>query len=80
MKEQELKPIKEGSIYITSKRILMVGDGTSSIPHEKILEAEINQDEKTVSIIKDGRQKPLYLHAADAIYCGLLIERLSEKV
>jgi hypothetical protein len=80
MKDQELKPIKEGAIYITSKRILMVGDGTSSIPHEKILEVEINQDEKTVSIIKDGRQKPIYLHAADAIYCGLLIERLSEKV
>jgi hypothetical protein len=79
MKDQELKPIKKGAIYITSKRILMVGDGTSSIPHEKILEAEIDQDEKTVSIIKDGRQKPLYLHAADAIYCGLLIERLSEK-
>jgi hypothetical protein len=77
-KEEGLVVAKQGSIYITSKRTLMVSDGTSSIPHEKILEIEVDQDEKLIEIIRDGRKNPLYLKVPDAVYTAVLIEILSE--
>jgi hypothetical protein len=77
-KDEALAAIKEGDIYITSKRMLIVADGTSSIPHEKVLDVEIDADQSLVTLVKDGRQKPLYLQAADAIYTGILIEHLSK--
>lgn len=76
-KEEGLVVQKEGDIYITSKRILIVADGTSGIPHQKIMDIEINQDEKLIEIVKDGRQKPVYIRAPDAVYSGAVIEVLS---
>jgi tellurite resistance protein len=78
IKEEGLVTSKEGDIYITSKRLLIVGDGTSSIPHEKVLEVEIDADQHMITLTKDGRQKPIYLKADDAIYCGILLEHLSK--
>jgi hypothetical protein len=78
-KEEGLEVAKEGDIYVTSKRILIVSDGTSSIPHEKILDIEVDQDDKLIEVTKDGRQKPLYIRVPDAIYTGALIETLSES-
>ncbi|MBI4266069.1 MAG: DUF4236 domain-containing protein [Acidobacteria bacterium] len=77
-KEEGLVVDKEGDIYITSKRILIVADGMSGIPHQKVLDIEINQDEKLIEIIKDGRQKPVYIKVPDAVYSGMLIEMLSD--
>lgn len=77
-REQELVTARAGTIYITSKRILIVGDGTTAILHEKILDIDIDCDDNLVTVTKDGRQKPLYLRTGDAIFCGKLIERLSE--
>ena len=77
LKEEGLERVKEGDIYITSKRILLVSSGTSSIPHEKILDIEIDVDERLIEITKDGRQKPIYIQVRDAIYSGMLIEILS---
>ena len=77
-KEQSLKPVRTGDVYVTSKRVLIVGDGTSSIPHAKIMEIDIDVDERLVTITKDGRQKPLLLSVPDAIYSAKLIEYLSK--
>jgi hypothetical protein len=76
-KEEGLTVSKSGQIFITSKRILIVGDGTSSIPHSKILETEIDPDNQVISITKDGRQKPLFLRVPDLIYTGILLEAVS---
>ena len=76
-KEEGLTVSKEGRIYITSKRLLIVGDGTSSIPHLKVLETEIDPDNQVISITKDGRQKPLFLRVPDLIYTGILLEAVS---
>lgn len=50
----------------------------SGTPHQKVLDVEINQDEKLIEIVKDGRQKPVYIKVPDAVYAGMLIEMLSE--
>ena len=48
--------------------MLIVADGTSSVAHDKILDVEVDQDEKLITVIKDGRQKPLYIRVPDPIY------------
>jgi hypothetical protein len=75
--QEELVATKEGTLYVTSKRLLIVGEGTSSIPHAKILDVEIDPDEQLITIVKDGRQKPLFLRTGDPLYTGILIEHLS---
>lgn len=76
-KEEALVVAREGDVYVTSKRLLVVGDGTSTIPHTAVLDVEIDYDERLITITKDGRQKPLYLRVPDPLYTGKLIEVLS---
>jgi hypothetical protein len=75
VKETGWRPVREGRVYITSKRILVVGDGTTSIPFDKILDVEVDVDDRRIAITKDGRQTPYYLTAVDPIYTGAVIER-----
>lgn len=75
VKETAWRPVREGRVYVTSKRILVVGDGTTSIPFEKILDIEVDVDDRRIAITKDGRQTPYYLTAVDPIYTGAVIER-----
>lgn len=76
-KEEALVVAREGDVYVTSKRLLVVGDGTSTIPHTAVLDVEIDYDERLITITKDGRQKPLHLRVPDPLYTGKLIEVLS---
>jgi hypothetical protein len=59
--------------------VLIVGGGTSSIPHDKTLELEIEPDNDVISVTKDGRQKPLFLRTSELIYTGILLEAISTK-
>ena len=77
LKREGLVVDKEGELYLTSKRILIVGDGTTSIPHDKVLDVEVDHDEKVIQIIKDGRQQPIYLRVPDVVYTGAIIEMLA---
>lgn len=52
----------------------MVGDGTTSIPFEKILDVEVDVDDQRIAVTKDGRQTPYYLTAVDPIYTGAVSE------
>jgi hypothetical protein len=77
-KEEGLVVTKEGRIYVTSKRILIVGDGTSSIQHTKILELEMDADNNLIAITEDGREKALFLRVSDLIYTGILLDAIAK--
>jgi hypothetical protein len=79
IKEEGLAISKTGDIYITSKRLLLVSDGVSSVPLGKVLDIEVDQDARTIEIIKDGRQKPIYLRVPDAVYTGILLDHLTSS-
>jgi hypothetical protein len=72
----EWVPTKSGPCYVTSKRVLIVGQGTSSIPHGKILDLEVDMDDRIIEITKDGRQEPTYLRVPDPIVTSAYLERL----
>ncbi|MBI3989089.1 MAG: DUF4236 domain-containing protein [candidate division NC10 bacterium] len=79
-KEEGLVPTKEGELYITSKRILLVSDGVTTFPLGKLLDVEVDADTKLITLLKEGRQKPLYLAVPDALVTGAIIERLSQTI
>ncbi len=70
-----LIPTMAGSLYVTSKRLLLVGDGSTSYPLQKVLEVEADPDAKQVTVILDGRAQPIVLAVPDAILTGAMIER-----
>jgi len=73
MKEEEWVAVREGDIYFTSERILIVGGGTTQIPNDKILAVEMDWGAGVIEVTKDGRKTPFYVAVADPIYSGNLI-------
>jgi hypothetical protein len=78
-KEEGLVPTKEGKLYITSTRLLLVGDGAVSFPFRKTLDVDVDPDAKQITITQDGRQRPVILAVPDAIITGAVIERAARE-
>lgn len=74
-KEYAWVKTKVGDVYITSKRVLIVGDGSTSIPHDKVLDVDVDVDSGRIEIVKDGRKASLFLAVDDPIFAGAIIER-----
>ncbi len=69
---------KEGDLFITSKRLLLVHSGTSAVQLEKIIDLEIDYDQSLLIITKDGVQKPIYLTTPDPIRAGAILSRVAD--
>lgn len=67
---------KEGDLLVTNQRLLLVHAGTTSIPIAKILDTEVDWDQKLVTIVKDGAVKPILLTTPDAALVGAIIDQL----
>ena len=76
----ELKPIEVGKLYITDKRVVLIGEtSTQRVLLNKILLVDINfiKDYEMVVIKKDsGKCIYLMLGLHDAIYCYVAIKSL----
>jgi hypothetical protein len=78
-KEEGLVVIKAGSLYVTSRRLLLVGAGTTSFPLTKVLHVEVDPDQQQVTLTLDGRQRALVLAVPDPIVTGAMIERAARE-
>jgi len=58
---------KEGTLFITNKRLLLVHRGTTSIRLNKILDLEVDYDQNLLMITKDGRRSPVMITTPDAM-------------
>ena len=67
---------KEGKLFLTSKRLLLISDGTISIPIDHILEFEVDIDKNLFIITKDGREKAIYISVPDSLIFGEKIKTL----
>lgn len=56
---------KEGDLLITSKRLLVVHQGTTTIRIDRILDLELDLDRNLISIVKDGAQRPVLISTPD---------------
>jgi len=75
-KDKGLLAKKEGVLLITDKRIMIVGDGTYSIPVNRVLDIEVDLDSNILIITRDDRKKPVYLSTPETMVAGAVVERL----
>lgn len=68
---------REGSLLITDKRILLVYDGTYSVPVSKVLHVEVDVDRNLVQITKDGASTATLFATPDAVLAGAIIAELA---
>jgi hypothetical protein len=64
---------KEGTLYVTNKRLLLVHTGTSSIRYDKIIDLEVDYDQSLLRIVKDGSQTPVLVTVPDAMTAGAIL-------
>jgi hypothetical protein len=64
---------KEGTLYVTNKRILLVHGGTTSIRFDKILDVEVDYDRNLLEITKDGSSSPVLITTPDCVTAGAII-------
>lgn len=75
-KQTGLVAKKEGTLLITSSRLLLVGDGSLSIPFGKILDLEVDMDMNLITITRSDRKNPVYLSTPESLSAGALLDRL----
>ncbi len=67
---------REGAIYLTSKRILIVGEGIYTINVKKIHNLETDADGNMVSIYVEGRKNALNITCPDSLIFSAKINQL----
>jgi len=67
---------KEGDLYLTSKRIFIVGDGVYTIKLEKVFNVETDIDKNMVSLDVEGRKTPLQITVPDSYIFSAKLNKL----
>ncbi|HKJ93759.1 MAG TPA: DUF4236 domain-containing protein [Longimicrobiales bacterium] len=68
---------REGTLFITDKRVLLVYEGTYSVPIAKVLHVQVDVDRNLIQITKDGAATPTLLATPDAVLAGALVAELA---
>jgi hypothetical protein len=67
---------KDGDLYLTSQRIVMVGEGVYNIKLEKIFSIETDLDENSISMNIDGRKSSIILTVPDSLIFSAKLNKL----
>ena len=78
--EYEYHTKKTGTLYVTNRRILLVGEGTSIVRVADITDIEANLDEKRISISKQTAQTPTFFSVSKPIYISTMIDIITDNV
>ena len=71
---------KAGTLLVTKERILLIHEGTlgtTSIPLDKIVDLEVDEDRQLLTLTQDGLVTPSYLTTPDALNAGAIIAALA---
>ena len=68
---------KAGTLLVTSKRILLIHEGMTSIPLDKVVDLEIDEDRQLLTLTRDGLVTPAYLTTPAALRTGAIIAALA---
>jgi len=67
---------KEGAVYLTSKRIMVVGEGVYTIKLEKIFNMESDIDNNLISLDIEGRTSSLRITTPDTLIFSAKLNKL----
>jgi hypothetical protein len=70
---------KEGELYLTSQRIIIVGEGVYNIKLEKIFDIETDIDTNTIVMDIDGRKSSLILTVPDSLIFSAKLNKLKSN-
>lgn len=76
---KDLAVEKEGDLYLTSARILLVGAGVTTIKLERVLNVETDIDQNTISLDIDNRKTPLVLSVPDSYVVSAKLNNLIQR-
>ena len=68
---------KAGTLLVTSKRVLLIHKGTTSIALDKVVDLEVDEDRQLLTLTRDGLVMPAYLTTPDALRAGAIIAGLA---
>jgi len=68
---------KEGTILLTSKRVLIVHGGTTTIPYAKVLAIEVDYDRNFLTLARDGVRSQTLLTTPESMKAGAIIAQLA---
>ncbi len=77
--EDDFRPVKTGTLHVTNQRLLFVGDGTTSVRLDKVLQLGLEprrEGGECVGISIDGRKTPYYIDAPDPFVLTAYINRV----
>ena len=70
---------RDGELILTNKRVLVVGNGTTSIRFSDIVDVDVDIDEGLIEISKAGSGRPVILRTDAPIYTGRAIDILANE-
>jgi hypothetical protein len=70
---------KQGLLLITNKRLLLIHEGTTSIPLKKLLHVQLDYDRNLLALTKDGVGSAVYITTPDAYRAGALLSVLGRS-
>jgi hypothetical protein len=68
---------REGTLLLTNRRLLLLHEGSTSIPLRKVLDLEVDCDRNLLTITKDGAKNPLFLTTPEALRAGAVLAALA---
>lgn len=75
--EYEYSVKRRGKLVITDKRVLIVGEGTTSIKLSDILDIDVDLDNSVMIISKSSTSQPVFIQTKEPLYCGRIIDLIS---
>ncbi|HEX7089554.1 MAG TPA: DUF4236 domain-containing protein [Longimicrobiales bacterium] len=66
---------REGRLLITSRRLLFIDAGSTSVPLDRILDVDVDLDRNLLVITRDGAKTPMLLTTPDAARAGAVLAR-----
>ena len=70
--------LRSGTVLLTNKRVLVVGNGTTDIRLDKILTINMEARLGTISLTVDGRENAVELRVDEVLYFGLLADHVGQ--
>ena len=70
---------KEGTLLVTSKRVVLIHLGVTSFPIRRILDLEVDHDRQPLVLTRNGVATPTYLTTPDALRAGAIVAALTDR-
>ncbi|MGB4520977.1 MAG: hypothetical protein WBI28_03465 [Candidatus Omnitrophota bacterium] len=71
---------KEGELYLTSERVIIVGEGVYNLKLGKIFHIETDIDDNTITMDVDGRKNSLVLTVPDSLIFSAKLNKLKQAL